>query len=73
MAQDRSSPRPHHHPGPWRKSVTVSVRVVGSTYIVLGLLILIALLVGSGLLLIWLALLLAQSLPAITQDLADLT
>lgn len=43
------------------------------THIVLGLLVFVALLVGSGLLLVWLTLLLAQGLPSVTEDLADLT
>jgi hypothetical protein len=41
-------------------------------HIVLGLLILVSLLVGSGLFLIWLTLLLGQSLPSITEDFANL-
>lgn len=42
-------------------------------YVVLGLLVLVSLLVCSGLLLIWLTLLLAEGLPLVTKDLADLT
>lgn len=44
-----------------------------NTYGVLGLLVLIAFLVSSGLLLIRLALLLGERLPLITEDLTDLT
>ena len=44
-----------------------------STYVVASLLILISLLVLSSLGLIWSTLLLVQSLPSLTKDLADLT
>ena len=43
------------------------------TYVVARLFILVALLVRSGLGLIWLALLPAEGLPSLTKDLADLT
>lgn len=43
------------------------------TYLVSGLLLLVALLVGSGLGLVRLALLLGESLPLLTEQLADLT
>lgn len=43
------------------------------THIVLGLFVFVSLLVGSGLLLIWLTLFLAEGLPFVTKDLADLT
>ena len=51
---------------PWQDRFVV-------TYVVLGLLVFVALLVGGGLLLIWLTLLLAQGLPFVTKDLANLT
>jgi len=43
------------------------------TYIVLGLLLFVSLLVSSGLGLVWSSLFLAQSLPLVSKDLADLT
>lgn len=46
---------------------------VKMTYIVLGLLLFVSLLVCCSLCLVWLSLLLTKSLPLITEDLADLT
>jgi hypothetical protein len=43
-----------------------------ATHVVFGLLILVALLISLGFCLIWLTLLLAQCLPSISKDLADL-
>lgn len=63
--------RPHRRPVPG--SINGRARRRSLTHIVFGLLIFIALLVGSSFLLVWLALLFAQGLPAITQDLANLT
>lgn len=47
--------------------------ILGVAHIVFGLLVFVAFLVSSGLLLIWLALLLAQGLPSVTKDFANLT
>jgi hypothetical protein len=65
--------RHHHRRRPGRVvRPTVHQRDWEITHVVLGLLIFVSLLVGSGLLLIWLALLLAQGLPFVTEHLADL-
>ena len=73
-------PRSTPHPPPHRWPVPELIRMAqGShggervTYVVARLFILVALLVRFGLGLIWLALLLAESLPSLTKDLADLT
>lgn len=43
-----------------------------TTYVVLGLLVFVSLLVSGRLLLVWLTLLLAECLPLVTEDFADL-